>query len=182
MELVKQRKALDERIRSERDRYARAELEASEALSVGKVRAQQLELIREKEKQAKNFADALARDERDEARAAAFVKADIDSVEAALNGLFHTAKWKMFDRTIDGGIVEMCEVCDPDGTPYRSMNDAMKTLCGIDCIRVFSEHYGSLAPIFIDNAEGILRDTFDTPAQVIRLVVKDTEKLTLIPE
>ena len=182
VELVKQRKAIDERIRIETERYARAELEASNALSVGKVRAQQLELIKEKEKQAKNFADALARDERDEARAAAFVKADIDSVEAALNGLFHTAKWKMFDRTIDGGIVEMCEVCDPDGTPYRSMNDAMKILCGIDVIRVFSERYGSVAPIFIDNAEGILRDTFDTQAQVIRLVVKDTEKLTLIPE
>lgn len=182
VELVSRRKALDEQIRSERDRYARAELEASEALSVGKVRAQQLELIREKEKQAKNFADALARDERDEARAAAFVKADIDSVEEALNGLFHTAKWKMFDQTIDGKIVEMCEVMSPDGVPYRSMNDAMKILCGLDCIRVFSGRYESTAPIFIDNAEGILRDTFDTQAQVIRLVVKDTEKLTLIPE
>lgn len=182
VELVSRRKALDERIRSERDHYARAELEASEALSVGKVRAQQLELIKEKEKQAKNFADALARDERDEARAAAFVKADIDSVEAAINGLFHTARWKMFDTTIDGGIVEMCEVCDPSGTPYRSMNDAMKTLCGIDVIRVFSERYGSLAPIFIDNAEGILRESFDTPAQVIRLVVKDTPEINLINE
>ena len=180
VELVSRRKALDERIRSERDHYARAELEASEALSVGKVRAQQLELIKEKE--AKNFADALARDERDEARAAAFVKADIDSVEAAINGLFHTARWKMFDTTIDGGIVEMCEVCDPSGTPYRSMNDAMKTLCGIDVIRVFSERYGSLAPIFIDNAEGILRESFDTPAQVIRLVVKDTPEINLINE
>lgn len=182
VELVKQRKAVDERIRIETERYARAELEASNALSVGKVRAQQLELIKEKEKQAKIFADAMARDERDEARAAAFVKADIDSVEAALNGLFHTAKWKMFDRTIDGGIVEMCEVCDPDGTPYRSMNDAMKILCGIDVIRVFSERYGSVAPIFIDNAEGVLRDSFDTPAQVIRLVVKDLDNIYMRTE
>lgn len=182
VELVKQRKAIDERIRIETERYARAELEASNALSVGKVRAQQLELIKEKEKQAKIFADALARDERDEARAAAFVKADIDSVEAALNGLFHTAKWKMFDRTIDGGIVEMCEVCDPDGTPYRSMNDAMKILCGIDVIRVFSERYGSVAPIFIDNAEGVLRDSFDTPAQVIRLVVKELDNIYMRTE
>lgn len=182
VELVSRRKALDERIRSERDRYARAELEASEALSVGKVRAQQLKLIAQKENEAKNFADALARDERDEARAAAFVKADIDSVEAAINGLFHTARWKMFDTTIDGGIVEMCEVCDPSGTPYRSMNDAMKTLCGIDVIRVFSERFGSVAPIFIDNAEGILRESFDTPAQVIRLVVKDTPEINLVTE
>lgn len=181
-ELVSSRKAIDERISAEMERFAKEELAASEALSIGKVRAEQLELIRKKEKQAKDFADALARDERDEARAAAFVKADIDSVEKAINGLFHTARWKMFDQTIDGKIVEMCEVMSPDGVPYRSMNDAMKILCGLDCIRVFSEHYGSLAPIFIDNAEGILRDTFDTPAQIIRLVVKDTDNLTLIPE
>ena len=181
-ELVSSRKAIDERISSEKERFAKEELAAQEALSIGKVRAEQLELIRQKEKQAKDFADALARDERDEARAAAFVKADIDSVEKAINGLFHTARWKMFDQTIDGKIVEMCEVMSPDGVPYRSMNDAMKILCGLDCIRVFSGRYESTAPIFIDNAEGILRDTFDTQAQVIRLVVKDTEKLTLIPE
>jgi hypothetical protein len=88
----------------------------------------------------------------------------------------------MFDRTMDGGIVETCEVTTPEGVPYRSMNDAAKILCGIDVIRVFSEHYGSTAPIFIDNAEGVLKDRFDTTAQVIRLVVKDTDKLTLITD
>jgi hypothetical protein len=76
----------------------------------------------------------------------------------------------------------MCDVTSPDGVPYKSMNDAMKILCGLDVIRVFSNRYNSVAPIFIDNAEGILRDRFDTDAQIIRLVVKDTDKLTLINE
>ena len=76
----------------------------------------------------------------------------------------------------------MCEVTSPDGVPYKSMNDAMKILCGLDVIRVFSERYASTAPIFIDNAEGVLQDRFDTSAQVIRLVVKDTAKLTLVTE
>jgi len=62
------------------------------------------------------------------------------------------------------------------------MNDAAKTECGMDCIRVFSERYGSSAPIFIDNAESIIRESFGTPAQVIRLVVKDRAKITLINE
>ena len=181
-ELVSKRKAIEERIHGEMDRYAQAELEAQHALSVGKVRAEQLELIRRKEAEAKNFADALARCEREEARAAEFVKADIDSVETSINAMFHTARWKMFDTTIDGGIVEMCEVTSPDGVPYRSMNDAMKILIGLDVIRVFSERYGSKAPIFIDNAESITQETFDTTAQVIRLVVKDIDTLTLIPE
>ena len=182
VDLVNSRKEIDERISAVVERFAKEELAAQEALSIGKVRAEQLELIRQKEKQAKEFADAVARDERDEARAAAFVKADIDSVEKAINGLFHTARWKMFDQTIEGGVVEMCDVTSPDGVPYRSMNDAMKILCGLDCIRVFSERYESTAPIFIDNAEGILQDAFDTQAQVIRLVVKDTPELTLINE
>lgn len=181
-ELVHDRKQVEQQIRDEMDRFARAELEAQGALSVGKVRAEQEELIRQKEREAKNFADAIAQEERDEARAAEFVKADIDSVEKAISGLFSIARWKMFDRTIEGGIVETCEVTSPDGVPYRSMNDAMKILCGLDCIRVFSERYGSQAPIFIDNAESITREAFDTTAQVIRLVVKDTDSLTLIPE
>ena len=181
-ELVSRRKAIEEKIHAEKERYAKEELAAQDALSVGKVRADQLKLIAQKENEAKGFADALAACEREEARAAEFVKADIDSVETAINGLFHTARWKMFDTTIDGGIVEMCEVTSPEGVPYKSMNDAMKILCGLDCIRVFSERYNSLAPIFIDNAEGVLRDRFDTPAQVIRLVVKDVDNIYMIPE
>lgn len=181
-ELVSRRKAIEERIHGEMDRYAKAEVEAQDALSVGKVRQEQLELIARKEKEAKAYADALAACEREEQRAAEFVKADIDSVETSINALFHTARWKMFDQTIDGGVVEMCEVTSPDGVPYRSMNDAMKILCGLDVIRVFSERYDSKAPIFIDNAESITREAFDTTAQVIRLVVKDIDELTLIPE
>ena len=181
-ELVNRRKEIERAINDEKSSYAKAELQAKEALSVRKVRAEQEELIRKKEGEAKSFADAVARNERDEARAAEYVKAVVDSVEDVIGEMFHVARWKMFDRTMDGGIVEMCEVCDPDGTPYRSMNDAMKILCGIDCICVFSDHIGSVAPIFIDNAEGILQETFDTKAQVIRLVVKDIDKLTLITE
>jgi DNA repair exonuclease SbcCD ATPase subunit len=181
-ELIHDRKQIEQQIRDEMDRFARAELEAQDALSVGKVRAEQEELIRQKEREAKNFADAIAQEEKDEARAAEFVKADIDSVEKAISGLFSVARWKMFDTTMEGGIVETCEVTSPDGVPYRSMNDAMKILCGLDCIRVFSERYGSRAPIFIDNAESITQDTFDTQTQVIRLVVKEIGSLTIIPE
>ena len=181
-ELVSRRKAIEERINSENERYSIEEVKAQNALAVGKVRAEQLELIDRKEKEAKAFADALAACEREEQRAAEFVKADIDSVETSINALFHTARWKMFDTTIDGGIVEMCDVTSPEGVPYRSMNDAMKILCGLDVIRVFSERFDSKAPIFIDNAEGITQEVFETTAQVIRLVVKDIDTLTLIPE
>lgn len=151
-------------------------------LSVNRERDRQLELIARKEREAKNYADALASDERLEARLLAYVKADVDSVEAAINGLFRVARWKMFDRTMEGGLVETCEVCTKEGVPYRSMNDAMKTLCGLDVIRVFSERYGSQAPIFIDNAEGITATEFGTASQVIRLVVADIPGIRVVEE
>ena len=62
------------------------------------------------------------------------------------------------------------------------MNDAQKILCGLDVIRVFSEHYGCTAPIFIDNAESITRREFDTAAQVIRLVVTPGAELRMVQE
>lgn len=151
-------------------------------LSVNRERDRQLELISQKEREAKNFADALAADERMEARLQAYVKADVDSVEEAINGLFRVARWKMFDQTLEGGLVETCEVCTKEGVPYRSMNDAMKTLCGLDVIRVFSERYGAQAPIFIDNAEGITATEFGTTSQIIRLVVADIPGIRVVEE
>lgn len=155
--------------------------EAAALLAVNSERKRQLAMIERKEQEANGFADAVARNERDEARVAQFVEADIRSVENSLNALFRVARWKMFDRTMDGGLVEMCEVTSPEGVPYRSMNDAMKTLCGMDVIRVFSDRFQAQAPIFIDNAEGIIRTNFGTSAQVIRLVVKDCP-ITLVNE
>ena len=181
-ELVQERAGIEKKIQAITAEYAGRLAPLGEKLTVNGVRRQQEALIRRKEQEAQSFADAIASGERLEARAAEYQKADIDSVEGALAGLFRVARWKMFDSTLDGGIVETCEVTTPDGVPYRSMNDAAKIVCGMDVIRVFSEHFDRVAPIFIDNAESIIQDKFGTQAQVIRLVVKDCVKITLINE
>ena len=111
-----------------------------------------------------------------------YVKATVEAQEAGLNARFRVARWKMFERTMDGGMVEMCEVTDTKGVPYRSMNDAQKIRCGMDVIRVFSEEDEATAPVFIDNAEGCTQERFDTTAQVIRLVVKAGASLTMVKE
>ena len=180
--LITKRSDIERQLDALRDGYERSLVPIREQLSVNKVRKEQEALIAKKEQEAKCFADAVAKAERLEARVAEYVKRDVESVCAAIDGLFRTAHWKMFDQTLGGGFIEVCEVTTPDGVPYRSMNDAMKTLCGMDCIRVFSERFGIQAPIFVDNAEGILARDFGTPAQVIRLVVADREQITLINE
>lgn len=180
-DLTQRRRDLEKEVERITATYAEKEKGITARLAVNGERQRQQALITRKENEAKGFADAIAREEREEARILEFIEADIRSVEGALASLFKVARWKMFDRTIDGGLVEMCEVTSADGVPFRSMNDAMKTQCGMDVIRVFGDRFGSRAPIFIDNAEGILQEDFDTPAQVIRLVVKDSP-ITLVNE
>lgn len=170
-EMAVLRSSCEERVRPLRDR-----------LAVDGERERLLRMIAEEEKRERAFADEVARLERLEFRASEYVKAEMDSLEESLNGLFRVARWKMFDRTLDGGLTEMCEVTDAAGVPYRSMNDAQRILCGMDVIRVFGERYGCAAPIFVDNAESITRREFDTPAQVIRLVVAEGSELTMYNE
>lgn len=178
-DLVQERKAAEAEIVTIRREYDARLRPIQDGLAVHGERERILGLIAEAEKRETEFADEVARLERLEFRASEYMKATIDAQEGAINALFHVARWKMFDRTIDGGIVEMCEVTSETGVPYRSMNDAKKILCGLDVIRAFGSHYECVAPIFIDNAESITQKTFDTEAQVIRLVVKEGAALTM---
>lgn len=181
-ELLAERRKLEADITIITDKYADLLRPFESARALARERERIEGMIADAEKQAKGFADEVARLERLEDRAAQYVKAEIDSMEESICKLFRVARWKMFSTTIDGGLQDMCEVTSPDGVPYRSMNDAQKILCGMDVIRVFSEAYGCAAPIFIDNAESITRREFDTPAQVIRLVVTPDVDLNTVAE
>lgn len=181
-DLLADRKSAEAEVSMIRREYEEKVRPLRDKLAVNGERERVLRLIAEEEKREKAFADEVARLERLEFRASEYVKAEIDAQESAINALFRVARWKMFDRTIDGGIVEMCEVTSEEGVPFRSMNDAKKILCGLDVIRVFSERYDCLAPIFVDNAESITKKTFDTEAQVVRLVVSEGSELTMIHE
>lgn len=156
------------------------ELAALEAQHM--VRKNMQKLIDDAEKKVKEMADAIARLENLEYEAVAYIKADVSAQEDALNSLFNVARWKMFDYTLEGGIVETCEVQTKTGASLTSMNDAAKIQCGMDVIRVLSNHNKTWATIFIDNAESITQKKFDTTAQVIRLKVKEGSELTVSAE
>ena len=106
-----------------------------------------------------------------EFEAAEYLKADIASVEDAINGMFKISRFRMFDTLVNGDVVEDCTVMDLKNVPYGSMNDAKRILVGIDVIAAFCRAYGVTAPIFIDNAESITATEFDVESQVIRLSV-----------
>lgn len=153
-----------------------------DALAVNRERKRLLDMIEAEDIRRAAFADELARLERLEVRTQQYIKASVDACEQAINANFKEARWKMFDATLDGGIVEMCEVTTLAGIPYKTMNDAARIVCGIDVISFLSRVHGVQAPIFIDNAESVTRSSFDTDAQVIRLVVREGSPLTLTAE
>lgn len=165
-----------------REEHEKAVRPYNDKLAVDNERKRILGMIADEEGRRALLTDELARLERLEVRTLQYIKASVDACEDAINAAFRETRWKMFDTTLDGGIVEMCEATTLDGVPYRSMNDAMRTICGLDVIRVLSEANSVQAPIFIDNAEGVTRRDFGTGAQIIRLVVKEGAELTVNQE
>lgn len=119
----------------------------------------------------KNLTERLASLERMEFEAGEYLKADIASVEDAINGMFKIARFRMFDTLVNGDVVEDCTALDLQNVPYGSMNDAKRILVGMDVIAAFCRAYDVTAPIFVDNAESITISEFDVESQVVRLSV-----------
>lgn len=129
--------------------------------------------IEELKKQMRTLNDELAGYERTDFTIQSFQKAKINAVEARINGMFKFVKFKMFDTQINGGEVETCEAT-VDGVPYSSLNSAKQINCGLDIINAICQFEGISAPIFIDNAEGVLQP-LDTESQQVRLYVADAD-------
>ena len=135
-------------------------------------------LIDETKAAEKKIAERIAKLERLEFAAAAYTKADIEAVEAAINSRFDLVRWRMYEQTIEGADVETC-VATIDGVPFNSLNSAGQVLAGLDIIRTFCRYYGATAPVFIDNAESISQTDFALDSQVIRLQVVEGAALEL---
>ena len=79
-------------------------------------------------------------------------------LEESINRQFPTIRWKLFDRQINGALVDCCECLIPsDGTfvPYGCANTAASVNADIEIIGVLSRHYEVTAPLFVDNAERV---------------------------
>lgn len=179
-ELLQKKSAMHNDILYLQKECSKASSEFVAKLQVIEEHKRMADLIAREEAQEALFAEEVARLERIEFEIQAYAKADVDSVRDILAGMFRIARWKMTDETLEGGLIECCEVVDDKGVPYRSMNDALKIKVGMDVIRMLSEKFNSFAPIFIDNAESITQESFDTTAQVIRLQVVKGADLEII--
>lgn len=113
-----------------------------------------------------------------------FVRVKAELLTDRINNKFCNVKFKLFDTQINGGIKEICEALVPSSMglmPYTYANHAAKVNAGLDIIRVLSEHYGVKMPVFVDNAESIVK-LEDSGLQVIRLVVSGQDKKLRVEE
>ena len=108
-----------------------------------------------------------------------FIAARCQMLEESINDKFPTIRWKLFDRQINGALVDCCECMIPsDGAlvSYAGTNTAASVNADIEIIGVLSKHYGVVAPVFVDNAERI--NYITKPAgQLITLSVSNDETL-----
>ena len=104
-----------------------------------------------------------------------FIRTKVNMLENRINSKFKYARFKLFDVQINGGVNECCETTY-NGVPYSGgLNNAARINAGLDIINTLSEHYGFVAPIFVDNREAVT-ELIETKAQVISLVVSKPDK------
>lgn len=104
-----------------------------------------------------------------------FVRAKTDLVARKIAEKIPNVQFVMFRPNITNeGIEECCETCY-HGVPYQDLNTGARLNVGLEIINALIAQYKVSAPIFVDNAESIVK-LVDTPAQLIRLVVSEADK------
>lgn len=98
-------------------------------------------------------------------------------LQEQVNSMFANVQFKMFTTTIEGNLVETC-IPLINGAYYDSANSASKLNAGLDIINTLSKVYKCVAPIWIDNAEGVNKIA-RTKSQQIRLVVTTEDTLNI---
>jgi DNA repair exonuclease SbcCD ATPase subunit len=104
-----------------------------------------------------------------------FIRTKVQLLTEKINSKFKYARFKLFETQINEGLKEKCETLYK-GVPYGGgLNNAARINVGLDIINTLSEHYGFMAPIFVDNSEAVTR-LIETNAQVVSLVVSGKDK------
>lgn len=104
-----------------------------------------------------------------------FTVTKVNLITDNVNSKFKLAKFKMFNRQVNGDLKETCEIL-VDGVSFdKGLNNAMKINVALDIIETISAHYDTYAPIFVDNSESVT-NVYETTSQQILLQVSPLKK------
>lgn len=165
----------DGRVRQKREELQDRLQEINTVLSNKQVIEDSKSRIKELEDEERIFSQQIAELEGQEFLAEEFIKAKVSMLENKINNTFKYVTFKMFDIQINGGITETCQALIK-GVPFADANNAAKYNAGIDIINALSKFYGTTAPVFIDNREGII-ELIETDSQIINLIVSKEDKV-----
>lgn len=133
--------------------------------------------IAELKKQEKLLAAQYAELEKQLFLTEEFIRTKVRLLESKINAKFKHVRFRLFNVLVNGAVEETCDTLyGKDLVPYgQGLNRAAEINAGLDIINTLSEHYGFVAPIFIDNAEAVT-ELAETSGQQIRLIVSKPDK------
>lgn len=111
-----------------------------------------------------------------------FVQERCTALEENINGKFPTVRWKLFDRQINGGIIDTCVCmipCESGLVSYECANTAAQVNADIEIVNVLSKAYDLSVPLFVDNSERV-NQLADTDSQLITLSVSNDQQLKIM--
>lgn len=133
------------------------------------------ELVLEEE----TFSKKLLELENNEFKCEEFIRTKVDLTDDKINSMFKFVKFKMFEKQVNGNIIETCKpLVNTNGAlvEYRSANTAGQINAGIDIVNALSNFYGVSAPIFIDHNESIT-EILESQSQIIGLYVSEQHEV-----
>jgi hypothetical protein len=145
-----------------------------------KVKATQEERIKALEKEERKLSNDYNNIERGLYLCEVFTMTKVGMLDSKINDHFQNVRFQLFQKQINGGIKECCEVLVPTKDGAYALynvdaNNAAKINAGLEIINVLSWYYGKFIPLFVDNAESVT-ELLKIEAQVIRLVVSEQDK------
>ena len=108
-----------------------------------------------------------------------FIDAKNKALEEKVNGLFKGIQFKLFEKQTNGDYKQICEPTI-NGIKYSDANTASRINAGLEIIDVFSNRFGVLMPIFVDNTESV-NNLYQLNSQMIKLQVTNSD-LRIIEE
>lgn len=152
-----------------------AKLDAAKTIITAADRNNQLNArIGELLKEEKALSEHLINLERQLYLCETFVREKTDRLSTKLEEKIPNVNFIMFKPNVTNeGIEECCET-SYHGVPYKDLNTGARINVGLEIIRALAAQYHVTAPIFIDNAEAVVK-LVDMPSQMIRLVVSEND-------
>jgi DNA repair exonuclease SbcCD ATPase subunit len=102
-----------------------------------------------------------------------YIKAKVETIEAELNSLFRSVKFKLFETQLNGGLADTF-VTLINGVPYQDANTASQINAGLEIIEHLSRYYDFRTPVFVDHRESVSA-LATINSQIINLMVDEKQ-------